>query len=103
MKIICVGHNYESHNEEMKRTPSKEDGIVIFMKPDSALLTNDKKQFFIPDFSSDIHYEAELVVKIDKMGKNIAERFAHRYYNEITLGIDFTARDLQSELKQKGL
>lgn len=73
------------------------------MKPDTALLTADKHQFYIPDFSSDIHYEAELVVRIDKMGKNIAERFAHRYYKEITIGIDFTARDIQSDLKQKGL
>lgn len=88
----------------MNRTPSsKDDDPVLFMKPDTALLAADKQDFYIPDFSSDIHYEAEIVVRIDKMGKNIAERFAHRYYNEITIGIDFTARDIQSELKKKGL
>lgn len=104
MKIICVGLNYQSHNKEMNRPLSnKEDDPVIFMKPDTALLSGDKHQFYIPDFSSDIHYEAEVVVKIDKMGKNIAERFAHRYYKEITIGIDFTARDIQAELKKKGL
>lgn len=104
MKIICVGLNYQSHNKEMNRELSdKNDDPVLFMKPDSALLTSDKKQFFIPDFSSDIHYETELVVKISKMGKNINEKFAHRYYEEITLGFDFTARDIQSQLKKKGL
>ena len=104
MKIICVGLNYQSHNKEMNRTlSSKDDDPVLFMKPDTALLAGGKNQFYIPDFSTDIHYEAEVVVRIDKMGKNIAERFAHRYYNEITLGIDFTARDLQTELKKKGL
>lgn len=104
MKIICVGQNYQSHNKEMNRAlSSKDDDPVLFMKPDTALLAGDKHEFYIPDFSSDIHYETELVVRIDKMGKNIAERFAHRYYNEITLGIDFTARDIQSELKRKGL
>lgn len=87
-------------NRELSR---KEDNPVLFMKPDTALLTADKHQFYIPDFSSDIHYEAELVVRIDKMGKNIAERFAHRYYKEITIGIDFTARDIQSDLKKQGL
>lgn len=76
---------------------------VLFMKPDTALLSTDKKHFYIPDFTSDVHYEAEIVVKIDKVGKNIAERFAHRYYNEVTIGIDLTARDVQSELKKKGL
>lgn len=81
----------------------KDDDPVLFMKPDTALLSGDKQKFYIPDFSSDVHYETELVIRIDKMGKNIAERFAHRYYNEITLGIDFTARDIQSELKKKGL
>ena len=76
---------------------------VLFMKPDTAILHNDENRFYIPDFSSDIHYEAEVVVKVNKMGKNIAERFAHRYYAEITIGIDFTARDIQSSLKQRGL
>lgn len=104
MKIICVGLNYQSHNKEMNRAlSSKDDDPVLFLKPDTGILHNDEKHFYIPDFSSNIHYEAELVVKISKMGKNIAERFAHRYYNEITLGIDFTARDIQSELKSKGL
>jgi 2-keto-4-pentenoate hydratase/2-oxohepta-3-ene-1,7-dioic acid hydratase in catechol pathway len=104
MKIICVGLNYHAHNKEMNRAPStKDDDPVLFMKPDTALLSGAKSEFYIPDFSSDIHYEAELVIKINKMGKNIAERFAHRYYEEISLGIDFTARDIQSELKKKGL
>lgn len=104
MKIICVGLNYQSHNKEMNRAlSSKDDDPVLFLKPDTAILHNDEKHFYIPDFSSNIHYEVELVVKISKMGKNIAERFAHRYYNEITLGVDFTARDIQSELKSKGL
>jgi len=104
MKIICVGQNYQSHNKEMNRAlSSSDDDPVIFMKPDTALLSGEKKEFYIPDFSSDIHYEAEVVVKISKMGKNIAERFAYRYYEEITIGIDFTARDIQSELKKKGL
>jgi len=104
MKIICVGLNYQSHNKEMNRALSdKDDDPVLFLKPDTALLSGDKHQFYIPDFSVDIHYETELVVRIDKMGKNIAERFAHRYYNEITLGIDFTARDIQAKLKKKGL
>lgn len=104
MKIICVGLNYQSHNKEMNRALSKkDDDPVLFMKPDTALLYANKAPFYIPDFSSDIHYETEVVVRIDKMGKNIAERFAHRYYNEITLGIDFTARDIQAELKAKSL
>jgi len=104
MKIICVGLNYQSHNKEMNRAlSSHDDDPVLFMKPDTALLHADKQDFYIPDFSSDIHYEAEVVVRIDKMGKNIAERFAHRYYNEVTIGIDFTARDIQSELKKKSL
>ena len=75
---------------------------VLFLKPDSALL-KDGKPFFIPDFSTDVHYELELVVKINRLGKNISERFSHRYYDEVTLGIDFTARDLQNKLKEEGL
>ena len=75
---------------------------VLFMKPDTALLKNGKP-FLLPDFSSDMHYETELVVKINRLGKNIAERFSHRYYDEVTVGIDFTARDLQQQLKEKGL
>lgn len=102
MKIICVGHNYQEHNEEMGRTNPSGQWPVLFMKPDSALL-KDNKPFFIPDFSENIHHELEIVVRINRLGKNISERFAHRYYDEVTVGIDFTARDLQSELKEKGL
>jgi 2-keto-4-pentenoate hydratase/2-oxohepta-3-ene-1,7-dioic acid hydratase (catechol pathway) len=101
MKIIAVGMNYANHNKEMHHSLLLSEP-VIFMKSDSALL-KDGKPFFIPDFSSEIHYETEVVVKINKLGKNIAEQFAHRYYDEITIGIDFTARDLQSELRKKGL
>ncbi len=101
MKILAVGHNYESHNVEMKRT-FQSNKPVIFMKPESALL-KDGKPFFIPDFSNEIHYETEMVVKINRLGKNIEEKFAHRYYDELTVGIDFTARDLQRDLKEKSL
>jgi 2-keto-4-pentenoate hydratase/2-oxohepta-3-ene-1,7-dioic acid hydratase in catechol pathway len=101
MKIIAVGMNYANHNKEMHNSLLLPEP-VIFMKPDSALL-KDGKPFFIPDFSSDIHYETEVVVKVNKIGKNIAEQFAHRYYDEITVGIDFTARDLQADLRKKGL
>jgi 2-keto-4-pentenoate hydratase/2-oxohepta-3-ene-1,7-dioic acid hydratase in catechol pathway len=101
MKIFAIGLNYASHNKEMERTfESKEP--VLFMKPDTALLKNGNP-FFMPDFSKEIHYETELVVKINRLGKNIDERFAHRYYDEITLGIDFTARDLQRKQKELGL
>ena len=101
MKIFAIGLNYPSHNQEMGRMMSSEDP-VLFMKPDTALLQGGKP-FFLPDFSEEIHYEAELVVKIDRLGKNIEERFAHRYYNEVTVGIDFTARDLQQKQKELGL
>ncbi|MFR9166282.1 MAG: fumarylacetoacetate hydrolase family protein [Dysgonomonas sp.] len=103
MKIICVGHNYELHNKEMN-TPlfNKSADPVLFLKPDSALL-KDGKPFFIPDFSEEIHYEVELVIRINRLGKNIAERFANRYYSEVTVGIDFTARDLQKKQKDQGL
>lgn len=100
MKIICIGQNYRGENSE---EISSDATPVLFLKPDTAILHNDEKRFYIPDFTSDVHYETEIVVKINKMGKNIAERFAHRYYEDITVGIDFTARDLQSELKRKGL
>lgn len=101
MKIFAVGLNYASHNKEMQRTfESKEP--VIFMKPDTALLQRGKP-FFLPDFSDEVHYETELVVKICRLGKNIGERFAHRYYNEVTIGVDFTARDLQRKQKELGL
>ena len=101
MKIIAVGMNYANHNKEMHHSLLLSEP-VIFMKSDSALL-RDGKPFFIPDLPSEIHYETEVVVKINKLGKNIAEQFAHRYYNEVTVGIDFTARDLQNELREKGL
>ena len=101
MKIIAVGMNYANHNKEMHNSLLLSEP-VIFMKSDSALLKNGNP-FFIPDFSSEIHYETEIVVRIDKLGKNIAERFAHRYYSEVTVGIDFTARDLQSRLRKQGL
>ena len=101
MKIFAIGLNYASHNNEMKRTfESKEP--VLFMKPDTALL-KDGNPFFLPDFSEEVHYETELVVKINRLGKNIDKRFAHRYYDEITVGIDFTARDLQRKQKELGL
>jgi len=101
MKIICVGMNYADHNEEMKHVLANEDP-TIFMKPDSSLL-KDGKPFFLPDFSSELHYETEIVVKINRLGKNIAEKFASRYYDEVTVGIDFTARDLQNKLRKSGL
>lgn len=93
--------NYAAHNKELHHTLELTEP-TIFMKSDSSLL-KDGKPFFIPDFSSEIHYETELVVKIDRLGKNIAERFAHRYYSEVTVGIDFTARDLQRRLRKQGL
>ena len=101
MKILAVGLNYESHNLEMKRTFQSNEP-VIFMKPESAQL-KDGKPFFIPDFSNEVHYETEMVVKINRLGKNIDEKFAHRYYDELTVGIDFTARDIQRNLKEKSL
>ena len=101
MKIIAVGMNYAAHNKELHHTLELTEP-TIFMKSDSSLL-KDGKPFFIPDFSSEIHYETELVVKIDRLGKNIAERFAHRYYSEVSVGIDFTARDLQRRLREQGL
>ncbi len=101
MKIIAVGMNYATHNKEMHHSLELSEP-TIFMKSDSSLL-KDGKPFFIPDFSSEIHYETELVIKIDRLGKNIAERFAHRYYNEVTVGIDFTARDLQTKLRSQGM
>ncbi len=101
MKIFAVGLNYASHNKEMERMfESKEP--VLFMKPDTALL-KDGKPFFLPDFSEDVQYETELVVRVCRLGKNIAERFAHRYYDQVTVGIDFTARDLQRKQKELGL
>ncbi|MGB4204267.1 MAG: fumarylacetoacetate hydrolase family protein [Bacteroidales bacterium] len=100
MKIVCIGRNYIEHAKELKNpVPQKP---IFFLKPDTALLIRNRP-FFFPDFSNDIHYELELVFKISKNGKNISEKFAPDYYNEIGLGIDFTARDLQQECKEKGL
>ena len=100
MKIICIGRNYSEHIRGLNNDIPAEP--VIFMKPDSALLRNNEP-FYIPDFSNDVHYECELIVRINRLGKNIETRFANRYYDEIGLGIDFTARDLQNKLKDKGL
>lgn len=100
MKIIAVGMNYALHNQEMKHTQENLEP-VIFMKPDSALL-KDGKPFFIPDFSNEVHYETEVVVRICRLGKNIAPRFARRYYDAVTVGIDFTVRDLQRRFREAG-
>jgi len=99
MKIICIGRNYAKHAKEMNA--ELPDSPLFFMKPDVAIL-RPGMPFFYPNFSNDIHFECELVVKIDRVGKNIAEKFAHKYYSEIGLGIDFTARDLQQKCKEKG-
>ncbi len=99
MKVICIGRNYVDHAKEMNSpVPEKP---MFFMKPDIAVL-RPGTPFFYPNFSKEIHFECELVVKINRVGKNIAEKFAHKYYDEIGLGIDFTARDLQAECKKKG-
>ena len=100
MKIICIGRNYVAHAKELGNEIPTEP--VIFMKPDSALLRNNDP-FYIPDWSNDVHYELELVVRINRVGKSIERQFARRYYSEIGLGIDFTARDLQNTLREKGL
>jgi len=100
MKIICIGKNYVAHIEELKSEIPDEP--VFFMKPDSSLLRNNDP-FYLPDWSNDLHHEIELVIKINRIGKNIEKRFAHRYFDEIGLGIDFTARDIQYKLIEKGL
>ena len=100
MKIICVGRNYSEHIKELNNQTNETP--VVFMKPDTALLQR-RLPFFIPKFSNEIHHELELVIRINKNGKNISERFANKYFDEITVGIDFTARDLQQQLKTKGL
>jgi 2-keto-4-pentenoate hydratase/2-oxohepta-3-ene-1,7-dioic acid hydratase in catechol pathway len=100
MKIICIGRNYTKHIEELQNERPEEP--VIFMKPDSAVLLK-QHPFIVPEFSDDIHHEIELIVKISKVGKYIDAKFAHKYYDEISIGIDFTARDLQQKLKDKGL
>ncbi len=100
MKIICIGRNYTDHIKELSN--ARPESPVIFIKPDSAVLPKEQ-DFYIPDFSNNIHYEVEVLVKIKKVGKHIEEQFASKYYDEISLGIDFTARDLQAQLKEKGL
>jgi 2-keto-4-pentenoate hydratase/2-oxohepta-3-ene-1,7-dioic acid hydratase in catechol pathway len=100
MKIICIGRNYAKHIEELAN--ERPENPVVFLKPDSSILPR-KNPFFIPPFSNDVHYEVEVLVKINKVGKHIATRFAHKYYDEIGLGIDFTARDIQQKCKEKGL
>lgn len=100
MKIICIGRNYTSHIEELHSERPIEP--LVFMKPDSAVLLKEHP-FVIPEFSEDIHHEIEIIVKINKVGKYIEPKFAHKYYDEISVGIDFTARDLQDKLKAKGL
>ncbi|RAJ05592.1 fumarylacetoacetate hydrolase family protein [Arenibacter echinorum] len=100
MKIICIGRNYVDHIKELNN--ERPTDPVLFIKPDSAVLPKEQ-DFYIPDFSKDVHYEVEVLVKIKKVGKHIETQFSHTYYDEIGLGIDFTARDLQSQLKEKGL
>lgn len=100
MKIICIGRNYSEHAKELGNEAPKEP--LFFLKPDSAILPK-RVPFYIPEFTNDLHFEIELLVKINKVGKHIEERFANTYYDKIGLGIDFTARDLQQECKSKGL
>jgi len=100
MKFICIGRNYAEHAKELNNAVPTEP--VIFFKPETALLIG-KQPFFYPEFSKDIHYECEIVVRVNRLGKNIQKQFANRYYDEVGLGIDFTARDLQNHLKEKGL
>ena len=100
MKIICIGRNYTDHIEELENERPADP--VLFLKPDTAVLLK-KQPFFIPDFSKDVHHEVEVLVRINRIGKHIDKKFAHKYYEEIGLGIDFTARDLQLKLKEKGL
>lgn len=100
MKLICIGRNYTDHIKELEN--EKPSDPVVFLKPDTSILLK-KQPFFIPDFSDDVHHEVEVLVKINKVGKYIDKKFAHKYYDEIGLGIDFTARDLQAQLKAKGL
>ena len=99
MKIICIGQNYVDHIKELSN--KKSGSPLIFMKPDSSLISKNQP-FTIPSFSDNIHHEVELIVKINRLGKHIDEKFSHKYYEEIGLGIDFTARDLQTELRSKG-
>ena len=100
MKIICIGLNYNGHLKEMGGEPPTEP--VFFMKPDTALLRNNQP-FFYPDFTKQLHYETELVLRIHKVGRSISEKYASKYYSEIGIGIDFTARDIQQQYREKGL
>lgn len=100
MKLICIGRNYTEHIAELEN--EKPTHPVVFLKPDTAILLK-KQPFFIPEFTNNVHHEVEVLVKINRLGKYIDKKYAHKYYNEIGLGIDFTARDLQSELKSHGL
>jgi 2-keto-4-pentenoate hydratase/2-oxohepta-3-ene-1,7-dioic acid hydratase in catechol pathway len=100
VKIVCVGRNYAKHAQELKN--SVPDEPILFIKPDSSILQK-RSAFYIPAFSKDVHHEIELVVRINKMAKHVEKKFAHKYYDEIGVGIDFTARDLQTSLKEKGL
>jgi acylpyruvate hydrolase len=100
MKIICIGRNYSEHAKELKNEIP--DKPVVFLKPQTALL-KDNKPFYYPEWTSDLHYETEIVLKVCKQGKYVDEKFAHKYFEEVTVGIDFTARDLQSQQKAKGL
>lgn len=100
MKIICIGRNYVDHIKELNN--ERPTDPVVFIKPDSSVLPKEQ-DFYIPEFTKDVHYEVEVLVKIKKVGKHIEEKFAHNYYDEVGLGIDFTARDVQSALKEKGL
>ena len=100
MKLICIGRNYAKHIEELEN--ERPDEPVVFLKPDTSILLK-KQPFFIPDFSDDVHHEVEVLVKINRIGKHIDQKFAHKYYDEIGLGIDFTARDVQAKCKEKGL
>jgi acylpyruvate hydrolase len=100
MKIICVGRNYAEHAKELNNDVPKEP--VLFMKPKTAMLI-DNKPLYYPEFTNDLHYECELVIRMSKNGKHIKQKFAHKYYNSVTLGIDFTARDVQQKQKEKGL
>ena len=100
MKIICIGRNYVDHAKELNNPVPKEP--VFFLKPDTALLPK-KNPFVYPSFSKDVHYEVEIAIKINRLGKHIEEKFAHKYFNEIAIGVDFTARDVQQQCKEKGL
>lgn len=100
MKFICIGRNYSEHAKELKN--ELPDKPIVFLKPPTALL-KDNKPFYLPDWSNDVHYETEIVLKVCKQGKYVEEKFAHKYYDEVTVGIDFTARDIQAQQKAKGL